>query len=424
MGARSAVTLGVSTERGAVHAVALADGEKLPERVLLQRVVKARGDSKADLAVAVQTAMDTLAAELESKREIVGAAVTYRDAAERRAIVTKLASGPWHTASLVSAKAAHLSVAGGMTWLDEFDDLLICEVVAGHQAFTLIDGKRSRVLAATSQTGVATAEALDEAVSKAWDQFEAAMVRPDAVVLIGSAAGGPVVATAMDGFGAPVLPCKIATFASAVGAALFAMSDVTGVREPVERVRSTRGHTALFAAASVLAGGLVAGGTYVTVRGTGAVIADARVTADTRVVDGGTGSASGSTAGSSVHPDINPFDRPEARQPTPAGSTSDWSVADLDLDNLPQYNEHWGALPPVLFAPDALEHGNDAAGSPQQFPGTGIPGPTTKVGAPNAAMLFPGEAPPPPAFSPEFYHWWDNHFRMLMQWAAQQLQPT
>ncbi|MFI6368009.1 hypothetical protein ACIBG0_35320 [Nocardia sp. NPDC050630] len=418
------VTLGVSTERGAVHAVALADGgEKLPERVLLQRVVKTRGDSKADLAVAVQTALDTLAAELESEREIVGTAVAYRDAVERRAIVTQLASGPWHTASLVSAKSAHLSVAGVMTWLDEFDDLLICELVPGHQAFTLIDRKRSRVLAATSQAGSASAEALDVAVSDAWDQFEAAMVRPDAVVLIGSATGGPVVAAAMDGFGAPVLPCKIATSASAVGAALFAMSDAMGVNEPIEPVRGTRGHTALLVAASVLVGGLVAGGMYVTTR-TGAVVADARVTADARVVDGDAGSASGSTAGSSVRPDINPFDRPETRQPAAAGSTGDSTVAAFDLDNLPQYNEHWGAQPSVLVSPDAREHGNEAAGSPQQLPGTGIPGTTTKVGAPNEAMLFPGEAPPPAAFTPEFYRWWDNHVRMLMQWAAQQLQPA
>ncbi|WP_062993070.1 hypothetical protein [Nocardia anaemiae] len=415
------VTLGVSTERGAVHAVAIADGgEKLPERVLLQRVVKTRGDSKADLAVAVQTALDTLAAELESEREIVGAAVAYRDAVERRAIVTKLASGPWHTASLVSAKSAHLSVAGVMTWLDEFDDLLICEVVPGHQAFTLIDRKRSRVLAATSQSGSVTAEALDVAVSDAWDQFEAAMVRPDAVVLIGSAADGPVVATAMDGFGAPVLPCKVATSASAVGAALFAMSDATGVSEPVERVRSARGHTAMFAAASVLAGGLVVGGLYVTTR-TGAVVADARVTADARVVDGDTGSASGSAAGSSVQPNISPFDRPEARQPTAAGSTSDSTV--VDLGDYPQYTfQHWGAQPPGMTSPDA--HENEAAGSQPPLPGTGVPGPTTKVGAPNGAMLFPGEAPPPAAFTPESYHWWENHFRMLAQWAAQQLLPT
>ncbi|WP_433756715.1 hypothetical protein [Nocardia sp. CA-135398] len=419
------VTLGVSTERGAVHAVAIADGgEKLPERVLLQRVVKTRGDSKADLAVAVQTALDTLAAELESEREIVGAAVAYRDAAERRAIVTKLASGPWHTASLVSAKSAHLSVAGVMTWLDEFDDLLICEVVPGHQAFTLIDRKRSRVLAATSHAGSATAEALDVAVSDAWDQFEAAMVRPDAVVLIGSAADGSVVATAMDGFGAPVLPCKIGTSASAVGAALFAMSDALGVSEPVERVRSARGHTAMFAAASVLAGGLVVGGLYVTTR-TGAVVADARVTADARMVDGDTGSASGSAAGSSVQPNINPFDRPEARQPTAAGSTSNATVVDLDLGDSPQYTFlHWGAQPPGMISPDMHEHENEAAGSQPPLPGTGVPGPTTKVGAPNGAMLFPGEAPPPAAFTPESYHWWDNHFRLLVQWATQQLQPT
>jgi len=418
VGARS-VTLGVSTERGAVHAVALADGgEKLPERVLLQRVVKTRGESKADLAVAVETAMDSLAAEIGPDQEICGMAVAYRDAAERRAIVTKLACGPWHTASLVSAKAAHLSVAGVMTWLNEFDNLLLCEVVPGHQAFTLIDRRRSRVLAATSQAGAATAAALDTAVAAAWDEFGAATVRPDAVVLIGSGAGGSAVTTAMDGFGAPVLPCKIATSATAVGAALFVMSDAEGPVQPVEQARHTRGTAALVAAASVLAGGLVAGGLYVTNTSSRST---ASATADARVVDG-TGSASRSSAGSSVQPNFYPFDRPDARQPA-AGPTA----VQFDLGEVPPYSvQRWGAQQPLAVAPfDVHEHENEAAVSPQQQgPGSGIPGPTTKVGAPNGSMLFPGESPPPAAFTSESYHWWDNHFRMLVLWAAQQLQPT
>ncbi|MFX0573731.1 hypothetical protein [Nocardia nepalensis] len=421
------VTLGVSTERGAVHAVALADGgEKLPERVLHQRVVKTRGDSKTDLAVAVQTAMDSLAAEMGPDQEICGTAVAYRDAAERRAIVTKLAAGPWHTASLVSTKAAHLSVAGFMTWLDEFDDLLICEVVPGHQAFTLVDRRRSRVLAATSQAGVATAQALDAAVSAAWDEFEAATVRPDAAVLIGSAAGGPVVATAMDGFGAPVIPCRISTSATALGAALFAMADARGADAPVESTRNTHGTAALVAAAGVLAGGLVAGGIYVTnASSRTTVTADARVAADARAVDG-TGSASGSSAGSSVQPNFFPFDRPDARQPA-AGSAADPTASQFDVGEVPVYNaQRWGAQQPLALAPfDMHEHENEAAVSPQQqVLGSAIPGPTAKVGTPNGYTLFPGEAPPPAAFTPEFYHWWDNHVRLLLQWAAQGLQST
>ncbi|WP_433194386.1 hypothetical protein ACQP1G_37355 [Nocardia sp. CA-107356] len=428
MAARS-VTLGVSTERGAVHAVALADGgEKLPERVLFQRVVKTRGESKADLAVAVETAMESLAAEIGPDQEICGTAVAYRDAAERRAIVTELACGRWQTASLVSAKAAHLSVAGVMTWLNEFDNLLIGEVVPGHQAFTLVDRRRSRVLAATSQSGAATAAALDAATAAAWDQFEAATVRPDAVVLIGSGASGRAVATAMGGFGAPIIPCKIATSATAVGAALFAMSDAEGPGEPVEEARHSHGTAALVAAASVLAGGLVAGGLYVTntsSRSATSVTAAARVTADARAVDG-TGSASGSSAGSSVQPNLYPFDRPDARQPA-AGSSSDPTAAHFDLGEVPPYSmQRWGTQQPLALAPfDVYEHENEAGVLPQQqVPGSGIPGPTAKVGAPNGSMLFPGESPPPAAFTPEFYHWWDNHFRMLVQWAAQQLQPT
>ncbi|MFD0364015.1 hypothetical protein ACFQZZ_21415 [Nocardia sp. GCM10030253] len=433
MVARSVVALGVSTERGAVHAVALADsGERLPERVLLHRVVKTDGDSKADLAAAVETAMDFLAAELGPDLEIGGAAVTYRDAAERRAIVTRLASGQWDTASLVSAKAAHLNVAGVMTWLNEFDDLLICEVVPGHQAFTLIDRRRTRVLAANSQTGsAATAEAMGAAVTAAWDQFEADAVRPDAVVLIGSGARAAAVVAAADGFGAPVIPCKIAASASAVGAALSAMADLNAVGEPVEPVRHGRGTaTALFAAASVLAGGLVVGGVYlaggISRPATGAVVADARVTADARVVDAETGSSSGSNAGSAVEPGVfNPRDSAIEGRGVAAGELRlEPTVVVLDV---PQYSaQRWGSggqqdRPLPLVQSEPVRETESAA---QMLPGTGIPASTTKVGAPNGSLLFPGEGPPPAAGTPESYHWWDNHFRMLMQWASQQLLST
>ncbi|WP_280366199.1 hypothetical protein, partial [Nocardia abscessus] len=167
MVAESVVTLGVSTERGAVHAVALADGKKLADRVLLRRVERTDGDGKAEVAAAVETALDALAAGLGSDREIGGVAVAYRDAAERRAIVTRLATGPWHSASMVSAKSAHLSAASMMTWLDAYDNLLICEVVPGYQAFTLVDRGRRRVLAAVGQAGRATPRSLGMGVAAA-----------------------------------------------------------------------------------------------------------------------------------------------------------------------------------------------------------------------------------------------------------------
>lgn len=267
MAAGSVITLGASTERGAVHAVAFADsGASLTDRMLLRRTVRAGGDGKADIAAAVQTALDTMAAELEDEHEIAGVAVSYRDAVERRAIVTRLASTPWHTASLVSAKSAHLFLAGAMTWLDEFDNLLVYEAVPGHQAMTLLDPGRHRVLAASAQTGAPTPGALQAGVSSAWDQFEAAGVRPSAVVLVGSSADAPAVRDAVAGFGVPVLPCRLAPFAPAAGAALVALNDVTEAPVPITP-QSKRGTVLVAAAASLLAGGLVAGGAYAVMNG-------------------------------------------------------------------------------------------------------------------------------------------------------------
>ncbi|SNY81691.1 hypothetical protein SAMN04244553_3295 [Nocardia amikacinitolerans] len=419
MVARSVVTLGVSTERGAVHAVALADtGEKLVERVLVHRVAKTHGDSKADVAAAVQAAMDYVAAEVGEGREIAGAAVAYRDAAERRAIVTRLASGPWRTASLLSTKSAHLSAAGMMTWLGEFDDLLVCEVVPGHQAFTLVDKGRNRVLAAVSQTGGTNEASLGAAVTAAWDQFEAAAVRPDGVVLIGSAAEEPAVREAVDRFGAPVLPCKIASSAAAVGAALFAMADVPELVDTVEEERGSRSSAGLFVAASVVAAGLVVGGVFTlgdySIR---SVVADARNTADAHVVPG-TGSSSGMAVGSSVQPEII------AREDRGAASVPrqlPLVTGDTPAVGPQTVVQRWGSgqdRPLTLEEAEALGETDTAAAS--VVPGTGIPS-TTRVGAPNDAMLFPGEAPPPPAFTPESYEWWDNHLRLLAQWASQQL---
>ncbi|MEV0031565.1 hypothetical protein [Nocardia sp. NPDC050793] len=394
-----------------MHAVALADtGEKLRDRVLAHRVARTYGDTKAHVAAAVETAMDEVAADIGPEMEIVGTAVAYRDAAERRAIVTQLASGPWRTASLLSAKSAHLSAARAMTWLREFDDLLVCEVVRGHQAFTLVDRGRDRVLAAIAQTGPVSEESLGVAVMAAWDQFEAAAVRPDAVVLIGSAADAPVVRAAVDRFGAPVLPCRIASSAAALGAAMFAMDDVPELVDVIEEPRGRRSMPAVFVAAGVVAAGLIVGGVYAVNNSTRSVAADARNTADARVVFD-TGSSSGMVVRSSVEPgqfhpdgarqDQDPAAVPQAFDLPAASSQAAGRIGPLTLEEYEAALESEPAAAPVL-------------------PGTGIPS-TTKVGAPNDAMLFPGEAPPPAPFTAEFYQWWDNHLRLLAQWASQQV---
>ncbi len=404
MVAESVVTLGVSTERGAVHAVALADGKKLADRVLLRRVERTDGDGKAEVAAAVETALDALAAGLGSDREIGGVAVAYRDAAERRAIVTRLATGPWHSASMVSAKSAHLSAASMMTWLDAYDNLLICEVVPGYQAFTLVDRGRRRVLAAVGQAGRATPRSLGMGVASAWEQLDAAAARPHAVALIGSAGAGPAVLKALEDFGAPVIPCTVGAFASAAGAALSARLEQDGYVEPVSEPYRARGGVAVFAAAGVLASGMVVGGSY--------LLNDSSSPRPTVVLADGRIESAGA-----VHPG----------EPVQAGGAGAHGSFDGPLDSGTtgaQYPEQrWGAAarnrPLPLVPVDAAKEAETSPPAPL-VPGTGLPA-DRKVGAPDGALLFPGETPPPAAFTPEAADWWDEHLRLMAQWAAQQV---
>ncbi|WP_157115894.1 hypothetical protein [Nocardia puris] len=416
MVARSVITLGVSTERGAVHAVALGDGDgKISDRVLAHRVEETGGDGKADVAAAVHAAMDHVAGEVDG--EIAGAAVAYRDAAERRAVVTALAATPWHTASLLSAKSAHLSASGAMTWLDEFDNLLLCEVVPGHQAFTLVDRARSRVLTAVAQTGGATPESLGAAVTAALDQIEAAAVRPDAVVLIGSSADTPAVRAAVERFGAPVLPCPIATTASALGAALFAMDDVPGAVVPMPEARARRGGRwagALFAVAGVVAAGAV-GGAWSLFDGSAPTVVDARTTADSRVVSD-SGSSAGLSTGSTVRPGelpegLVPDERHPAQGPAPVVKPQ---AAQSVPGDAAWAVQQWGSRP--LALEDAVAP-TEVAGEADSVPvpGTGIPS------SGHSDPAFRGDEPLPPAFTPEAQRWWDNHFRLMLRWGTDQV---
>ncbi|MBF6465225.1 hypothetical protein IU427_08505 [Nocardia beijingensis] len=406
MVAESVVTLGVSTERGAVHAVALADGKKLADRVLLRRVVRTDGDGKAEVAAAVETALGALAAGLGAEREVGGVAVAYRDPAERRAIVTRLAAGPWHSASMVSVKSAHLSVASMMTWLDAYDNLLICEVVPGYHAFTLVDRGRRRVLAAVGQAGRATPRSLGLSVAATGDQLEAAAARPDAVALIGSAGAGSVVLTAVETFEVPVIPCTMGAFASAAGAALSARLERDGYAGPVSEPQRGRGGVAVFAAAGVLASGMVVGGSYLL--NDSAQPLPTVVAADARIEGTGAGHAT------------EPVPAADTEADGPVGSGFDASTAGVQL---PQHS--WGLaprdLPLPLVAADATDGPETEAEGPEPLvPGTGLPS-DRKVGAPDGALLFPGEAPPPAAFTPEAADWWDEHLRLMAQWAAQQV---
>ncbi len=417
--ARLVVTFGVSTERGAVQAVALRSGpDSLPERILHHRTQRIRGDGKHDLAHAVETALEDLDAELGADYEAAGAAVTYRDAAERRAIVTGLASSPWRTASLVSAKSAHLALARAMTWVDGFDHLVICEVVPGYQGFSLISPGRDRVVAGlTAAGGAVTRETMRPAVTAAWDQFEAAGVDPDAVVLIGSAAGDAAVASALGtGFGASIVPCKVAAAGSAIGAALVAQPELSDTAESGPRARVSRGATAVFAAASVLAGGLVVGGAYHATgkSRTDSELTDARIAAQThRTVP-------------SAHPmqrrdALRGSDESAGSEPDPEIITVDpaavnWRPCDSDRLGIRQFDSE--PADSEVSEGQPLLHHSDAEPAAMGSSSV-IPAPTVQVGAPNGSLLFPGETAPPQFGTEEFGKWWDNHWRMMVQWAAQ-----
>lgn len=441
MVARSVVTLGVSTERGTVHAVALTDEGKLPDRVLIQRSLRIGGDGRSDLARAVEAVLELLSDEIGPDREIGGAAVVYRDPAERRTIVTGLADGPWRAASMVSAKTAHLALARAMTWADEFDHLVVCEVAPGYQTFTLVAPERDRVLAShTTTSATVSKETIRPAATAAWDQFDAAGVRPAAAVLIGSAASLPAVATVLSsGFGAPLVPCQIATVATAAGAAL-----VVEVAEEAEAVPEQSGRTrrtaALFAAASVLAGGLVGGGFYVTANHSRSVTASRQV--DTRVA-----------ADIQRVPAAVPLPRPESGPAPEVSPPSGDAIADPDSSAAPDLvtvdpaTVSWGSPSEgqrlgvrgsdtapsdseAAKAPDKPQPQTDSAASApaQAAPGPGAPAPATSAPmnpatAPNGALLFPGESAPPQFGTADFDHWWDNHWHLVMQWVSGMTTP-
>ena len=437
MVARSVVTFGVSTERGTVHAVALSDDDgKLPDRLVIQRTFRF-GDGKADLPRAVEAALEALADEIGADREIAGAAVTYRDAAERRAVVAGLAAGPWRTASMVSAKSSHLSLARAMPWTAEFDHLLICEAVPGHLYFSLISPERDRVVAAIAATGATVSERSERtidtgeetmrlAVTAALDQFAAAGVQPEAVVMIGSAASEPVVAGAvMSGFGVPIIPSKVASAAAAVGAALVVQPDSADLFEQ-ERTRLSRGVGALVAAASVLVGGVAAGGVYEATTGSrtaSAPVADASAAEQTHQVATVGQPAPQSEPEAEEGTPVLPPAAPATKAPGARAHTPDMVAVDPATVSWGPSGQRAGVQSGV-WHPEGLELDRSA---PDPTAGTRtsgasdsvVPDPVNPVGSPNRSLLFPGESAPPQLGTAQFAPWWDNHWRMMVQWAAE-----
>ncbi|NKY53050.1 hypothetical protein [Nocardia vermiculata] len=416
------MTLGASIARDRVDAVALRGGSGgLRDRVLSHRVAELATALSAGLPEVIEALLDGLAADIGADYEIAGAAVTYRDASGRRAVVTGLAEGNWYEASLVSAKSAHLSLARAMSWADEFDNLLVCEVNPGYQGYSLVSAHRDRVVAATSTSlGVVGEDTLRPGIAAAWDQLDAAGVWPDAIVVIGSAAGRSGLAEMLSAeFDAPAIPGEVGAAGSAIGAALVAQPEAA-VPATTERARISRNSVAVAAAASVLAGGLTIGGIH-------EFTDHPRSDATTRLADArATGPTSGPRhakpepglpAPDSI-PELPTGGPVEFRAPRHAapddepGYRSDTRAARFDL-----LGSNPGAEPKRLVkeAP-----GPDAPDIQQK---SVIPAPTEPIGAPDGSLLFPGESAPPPIGTPEFDAWWENHWRLTVRWMVSAMTP-
>ncbi len=396
---------------------------KLTDRVLAHRWTELGAAPAAGLPGLVESLLDGLAADIGLIFEIAGAAVTYREAAGRRAVVTGLAAGPWYEASLVSAKSAHLALARAMTWASEFDYLLVCELTPGYQGFSLISPHRDRVVAATSTAaGFVSEDSIRPGIAAAWDQLDVAGVRPSAVVVIGSAAADPAVsATLSAGFNAPVIPCSVAAAGSAIGSALVVQPEAY-VAAPSERARISRNTVAVAAAASVLAGGLTIGGIY-------EFTDHPRSDATTRLADA-----------RAAQQNRGPrHARPEPSLPAP-DSVPELPVEGAPIDGVPgprhaapdgspgfdPTSANWGPSGSSRLGLLGSDQGGDTkrlvkeapdADSAQQQQKSVVPAPTEPVGAPDGSLLFPGETAPPQVGTDEFNEWWDNHWRLTLRWV-------
>jgi hypothetical protein len=318
-------------------------------------------------------------------------------------MVTGLATGPWRSASYVSVTSAHLALAADLSWAADFPHLVICEVTPGAQAFSLISPERDRVLAAhTAGYAALTEKTLRPAVTAARDRFDAVGVRPDAVVLIGSGAGRPAVSAALAALGAPLVPCPVALVAAAIGAALAALPDPVAA-EP-DRGHAVKRAAAVFAAAGVLAGGLVVGGYEMTGVGrpVAATMAAAGVAAQTHTRSALALPRSGADRAGQVPGAGRIPAKPSVwgalglRPANPGGS---WRPGHTDTAGVPLRQD-------------------DATSAPATGQSPVIPAPAHSAWAPDSAGLFPGEAGPPRVGTTEFTGWFDNHWRMTLQWVV------
>ncbi|TSD93355.1 hypothetical protein FOS14_23365 [Skermania sp. ID1734] len=394
-------TVGVSTERGAVRTVVLrADNASDADSGIVRIGEKeSANDDRLTTAAAIAAALDDL--EADSDSEIQGAAVVYRDAAERRAIVSQLAHGKWSASSLVSVRAAHLAAVQQIRSLKGFGPLLVYDIVPGFKAFSVLDAAHSRILASDAISGSGIdAKDVGESVNRALSLVESADVVPDAVVLVGSLAESEVVRKALElGFSVPVVQAPESAVATARGAALLAARELPEAEESAAAAAPTGKRRLLIAAAAVLAAGAAGITALVLTAGSGSDEPTSPMV-----------SAGPSPAARPLAPRVSVAPPPIEAPPPPAPAAPVYT-----RDYVPQ----WQPPPPRIRTP---------AETPDQITTT-LPSPppppppppptTTTLGPPGPNLLFPGEAPPPPASDgAALQKWWNHHIELKERWLS------
>ncbi|MET9486538.1 hypothetical protein [Nocardia sp. NPDC006630] len=385
---------GISAERSVVRGALLPDPagrqRDSPASSVLEQPVR---DEPVDTVV-----LEVLDALARDAPEISDVAVVYRTVTERRATVSALADGKWQRASHVSIKVALLALAQEAAGTG---NLMVLELLDHHTAFVLATPRRTQIMAADSwSTGVVDAPSTQEAIGRIRPILDAMGLRPDAVLVCGSALADPAVAEAVRlGFTMPVTEAPDAANAAARGGALVVAGQSRQLEAEVPKGNRRPGLVLLgvaVAAATLAATGF----TLVQIREHTAAVAQVHMT----------------PAGSSAA--LPPTTQAPAPIPPPAVATDNPApipAPDPVTDNPAPV----ATTPPKHTHPPRPTTTEPAQTTTTTDPTTPDAPPTsTKVGAPDANWLFPGESPPPPAGSDpaRIQAWWDNHLALKDRW--------
>ncbi len=383
------VIAGISAERTVVRGVLFPDplGNEADPAVLSE-VERQIDDNASESAI---VAVLEMLAEQPSDAVLEDAAIVYRTVAERRAVVSELASRRWQTASHVSINSALLGMVRGMPGAADFGTVAALELLEQHTAFVVVGPDRAHALTSDSwPSGVDDAGSTGAAVGRIRPILDSLEIRPDAVVICGSAARDPHIASVLKlWFDVPVIVAPDPINAVVRGAVLAATD-----RAPIPEIERPRGNRRYARPA------LIAAGAAILLAASGFAVAQVR---DNRA-------PLAEVHSRTVDPPLPTAPLPRAPQPSPP------EPARAPVTTVPAPATARRPTPvhtarPVTTDPATPKTRTDTT------PPTPAPAPS-RVGPPNAAWLFSGESPPPPmgADPAVTRAWWNNHLQLEQGW--------